>query len=153
MTIDLLPTLAKLAGAKLPDHTIDGLDIWPLISGQPGAKSPHEALFFYWGRELQGVRNGRWKLHLPHAYRSLANGGGHGGTPSKYEQRKIGLSLFDLEDDPGESKDVAAEHPDVVSRLMSLVEQARDDLGDTAVKRQGKNVRPAGQLANTSPAK
>lgn len=147
MTIDLLPTLAKLAGASLPDdRTIDGLDIWPLISGEPGAKSPHEALFFYWGGELQAVRSGRWKLHFPHAYRALANGGGHGGIPTKYEQRRIKLSLFDLEADPGESQDVAAEHSDVVSRLQSLGERARDDLGDTATGQKGRHIRPAGQL-------
>ncbi|HET6878814.1 MAG TPA: sulfatase [Pirellulales bacterium] len=147
MTIDLLPTLGKLAGANVPDdRVIDGLDIWPLVSGEPGAKSPHDALYFYWGGELQAVRSGRWKLHLPHAYRSLANGGGHGGTPSKYEQRQIALSLFDLQADPGEDNDVSAEHPEVVSRLQALADRARDDLGDTATHRQGKNVRPAGQL-------
>jgi arylsulfatase A-like enzyme len=47
MTIDLLPTLARLIGAKLPDHEIDGLDIWPLLAGQADAKNPHEAYFFY----------------------------------------------------------------------------------------------------------
>ncbi len=147
MTIDLLPTLAKLAGADLPeDRTIDGLDIWPLMAGQPGATSPHEALFFYWGGELQAIRSGRWKLHFPHAYRTLSNGGGHGGMPAKYEQRRIELSLFDLDADPGERQDIAAEHPDVVARLKSLAERARDDLGDTAAGRKGKNVRPAGQL-------
>src|SRR5438876_6911237 len=56
MTLDLLPTLAQLAGAPLPKHKIDGLDIWPLLAGQPGAKNPHEAYYFYWSRELQGVR-------------------------------------------------------------------------------------------------
>ncbi len=81
MTIDLLPTLAQLIGAQAPsDRIIDGLDIWPLISGAPGAKSPHEAFYFYWGPELQAVRSGRWKLHFPHAYRSLAGPGGHGGA-------------------------------------------------------------------------
>src|SRR5205814_4960523 len=48
MTIDIFPTLAKLTGAALPKHKIDGLDIWPLISGQPNAKSPHDALYYYW---------------------------------------------------------------------------------------------------------
>ena len=51
-TIDIFPTVARLTGAKLPEHPIDGKDIWPLVSAQPGAKSPHEAYFFYWGREL-----------------------------------------------------------------------------------------------------
>lgn len=148
MTIDLLPTLAKLIGAKLPDdRIIDGLDIWPLISGQPGAKSPHEALYFYWGQELQAVRSGRWKLHFPHAYRSLEGEGGHGGVPTKYVQRQIQLSLFDLESDVGETKNVAAEHPEVVAQLQALAQRAREDLGDSAVKQAGKNVREAGRLA------
>lgn len=151
MTIDILPTLGKLAGADLPsDRILDGRDIWPLISGEAGAKSPHDAFYFYWGGELQAVRSGRWKMHLPHAYRSLANGGGHGGKPSKYAQRRIELALFDLDNDPGESTDVASQHADVVERLKSLAEQARDDLGDTAAHRNGKNVRPAGQLVKGS---
>jgi arylsulfatase A-like enzyme len=151
MTIDLLPTLARLAGASVPaDRIIDGLDIWPLISGEPGAKSPHEALYFYWDGELQAVRSGRWKLHLPHAYRSLVDGGGKGGQPAKYEQRRIGLSLFDLEADPGEGKDVAAEYPEEAARLEALAERARDDLGDTATQRKGKNIRPAGRLRKAS---
>ena len=148
MTIDLLPTLAKLIGANLTDdRTIDGLNIWPLISGQPGAKSPHSAFYFYWDRELQAVRSGRWKLHFPHAYRSLEGEGGRGGVPTKYVQRKIELSLFDLGTDPGETKNVAAEHPEIVARLQALAQQAREDLGDSATKQTGKNVRPAGQLA------
>ena len=65
-TIDVLPTIAKLVGAKLPgDRIIDGRDIWPIMSGQPGAKSPHEAFFYYRLNELQAVRSGPWKLRLP----------------------------------------------------------------------------------------
>jgi arylsulfatase A len=48
-TMDILPTIAKLAGAKLPAHRIDGKDIWPLMTGVPGAKSPHEAFLYYRG--------------------------------------------------------------------------------------------------------
>lgn len=150
MTIDLLPTLAKLAGGNVPeDRVIDGRDIWPLISGESGAKSPHDALYFYWGRELQAVRGGRWKLHLPHNYRSLASGGGHGGVPSKYEQRHVDLSLFDLESDPGEIKNVAADHPDEVKRLLAVADRARADLGDSATGQKGAHVRPAGQLRDS----
>jgi arylsulfatase A len=152
-TIDVLPTVAALAGVKLPeDRIIDGKDIWPLMSGRPGAKSPHEAYYFYWGRELQAVRSGRWKLHFPHGYRTLAGRpGGTGGKPVPYTQKKIGLALFDLEHDVGETTNVADQHPRVVKRLKALAEKARDDLGDSATKRKGKNVRPAGRLEKGEP--
>jgi arylsulfatase A len=146
MTIDVLPTLAKLAGAALPDHPIDGLDIWPLLAGRPGAKSPHEAFYFYWNRELQAVRSGRWKLHFPHEYRTLAGPPGSGGKPGPYQSARTELALYDLEAEAGETTDVAAKHPDVVARLKALAEKARDELGDTATNRTGKGVRPAGSL-------
>jgi arylsulfatase A len=147
MTIDLLPTVARLAGADLPaDRAIDGRDIWPLLSGQAGACSPHEALYFYWECELQAIRGGRWKLHFPHEYHSLARAPGSGGRPGPYARRRIDLALFDLENDPGETTDVAARHPDIVHRLEQLAEQARDDLGDSATDRKGKGVRPPGRL-------
>ena len=73
MTIDLLPTIAGLIGAKLPERKIDGLDIWPLIAGQGGAKNPHDAYYHYYAdNELQAVSSGPWKLVLPHTYRTLA---------------------------------------------------------------------------------
>jgi arylsulfatase A len=147
-TIDVLPTLADIIGVELPrDRIIDGRSILPLMEGKPGAKSPHEAYYFYWGRELQAVRSGKWKLHFPHGYRTLAGKpGGTDGNPVPYSQGKIDLSLFDLENDVGETKNVAAEHPEVVERLKALAEKARDDLGDSAAKRPGKNVREPGRL-------
>ncbi len=147
MTIDILPTIAGLTGAKLPDHKIDGLDIWPLMSGQPGAKGPHEALCFYWGRHLQAVRSGKWSLHFPHGYRSMAGRpGGKGGIPERYSQGKTGLALFDLEKDISQSTDLADQHPDVVKRLQALADTMRADLGDSATKQRGKGARPAGRL-------
>jgi arylsulfatase A-like enzyme len=146
MTIDLLPTFAHLAGAQPPsDRIIDGLDITPLLLGQPGARTPHEALYFYWGRDLQAVRSGPWKLHLRHAYSSLATPGA-GGKPGEYVQRTLESSLFDLASDPGETTNVAASHPDVVLRLQQLAESARADMGDAATRRAGKNVREPGRL-------
>lgn len=148
MTIDILPTVARLVGAELPSHPIDGRDIWPLVVGEPGATSPHDALYFYWGQELQAVRSGRWKLHFEHEYRTLAGKpGGRGGKPAEYQKARIGLALFDLETDPGETTDVAAHHPDVVARLQQLAEAAREDLGDTATGRQGRGVREPGRVA------
>ena len=147
MTIDILPTLAHLVGAQLPDHKIDGKNIWPLMAGEPDAKSPHEAYYFYWGQELQAVRMGRWKLHFPHTYRTLGGKpGGTGGRPAAYEEGKIELALFDLEADPGETTNVVEQHPDVVAKIKALADQMRSDLGDSATKQKGTGVREPGRL-------
>jgi arylsulfatase A-like enzyme len=154
-TIDVLPTLAKLAGADLPGllegRIIDGKDVWPLISGQEGAKSPHDAYFIYWGRHLQAVRAGKWKLHFPHSYPKPDPPGGD-AKPGKYAQKQIGLALFDMEADPGESTDVADKHPEVVERLKGLAEKAREDLGDSETKQEGKGVRQPGRIQVAAPA-
>jgi len=146
-TMDILPTLAGLAGAELPKLPIDGRDIRPLIEGQPGAVSPTEAYYCYWMGELHGVRSGKWKLHVPHTYRTLhGRPGGKGGMPVPYDQDRIEMSLFDLESEVGETKDVAAEHPDIVKRLEALAEVARRDLGDKLTGRSGAGLREPGRL-------
>jgi len=102
---------------------------------------------YYGGGELQAVRDRRWKLHLPHKYRTLAGRpGGSGGRPVPYSKAAISLALFDLKNDVGETTDVAAEHADVVERLQGFVEQARGDLGDTLTQRKGQGVRQPGRL-------
>jgi arylsulfatase A len=147
-SMDLLPTFAKLAGATVPsDRVIDGRDIWPLMTNQPGAKSPHEAYFYYWGRELQAVRSGEWKLHFPHEYRH-PDPAGHGGKPGKYANLPIGTSLFNLATDIGEQHDVAPEHPEIVARLTALAERSRQDLGDSRTGQNGENVRLAAHMEN-----
>ena len=112
-TMDLLPTIAKLAGTKAPtDRVIDGKDIWPLMSGQPGAKTPHEA-FFYYSRagQLSAVRSGKWKLHLKESlyYRRR-----------KKPERPWTMELYDLDADIGEKNNVFDRHGDVVKRLKAL---------------------------------
>ncbi|MFN3243903.1 MAG: sulfatase [Planctomycetota bacterium] len=147
-TIDILPTFAKLIGATLPDHKIDGRDIAPLLFGEAGAKSPHEFfLHYYAGGQLQAIRDPRWKLHFPHRYRTMAGKpGGKDGSPNPYSQASIGLELFDLQNDPGETTDVSAKHPEVVARLQKLADAARQDLGDKLTKTKGSGIRPAGRL-------
>ena len=125
---DLLPTMATLAGGRVPtDRVIDGKDIWPLMSAQPGATSPHEAFFFLRGWNVEAVRSGRWKLHLPHKYRSLVEAGS-GGEPGPYEQRSIGKELFDLQEDIGEADDVSGAHPEIVKRLSEMAAVFERDL-------------------------
>lgn len=143
-TIDVLPTLAALAGADLPKNRIDGKDISPLLFGEKGEKSPREAFFFYWGNELHAVRSGSWKLHFPHEYRSLdGKPGGTGGMPAPYVTKRTELALYDLRSDVGEETNVAEAHPDVVARLTALAETMRDDLGDSLTGRKASGARPA----------
>lgn len=144
MTIDLLPTIAKLTGAALPPRVIDGKDIWPLLAGEPGAKSPHEALFFYYAdNQLQGMRSGKWKLIFPHTCRSTEGATlGADGKMGVYVQRKTGLELYDLSKDIGEKSNVAAQHPEVVTRLQGMADVMRQELGDSLTKAKGKAVRP-----------
>ena len=139
-TIDVLPTLARLAGAELPvDRVIDGRDIWPLMSAQRGARTPHEVYYYYWGRELQAVRSGQWKLHLPHSY-TKPDPPGTNGAPGQMVTRQIELSLFDLENDMGELKNVAAEHPEVVRRLLTLAEKARSQAREGNVRKRVRRL-------------
>ena len=166
-TMDLCVTLAGLAGAKLPDVKLDGIDVTPLLFGQPGAKG-RDVFWYYSGDELHAVRQGDWKLHLPHEYLTVAGEPGKGGKPSNYGKlqpqsielsgirgiasrhgyrvEKIGLSLYNLKLDPGETKNVAAQHPDVVERLQHIASSARADLGDSLTGAAGKNVRPHGDV-------
>ncbi|HEX7860300.1 MAG TPA: sulfatase, partial [Verrucomicrobiae bacterium] len=148
MTIDLFPTIARVVGAKMPKHKIDGKDVWPLISGAKNARSAQEAYFFYWNaNDLEVIRSGPWKMHVPHDYRTLAGKpGGTNGIPAKYVQQKTELALFNLEKDLGETKNVAADHPQVVLRLSALMERMRADLGDNLQKIKPTGARPAGRL-------
>jgi arylsulfatase len=125
-TMDLLPTFAKLAGADLPDNrVIDGKYIFSLMSAQPGAKSPHEAFYFYNYLRLNAVRSGKWKLALPRP----ANPPGTGWSGRMIDAVEE-VQLYDLEADIEERYDLAAKRPEIVARLMMMVERARQDLGD-----------------------
>ena len=145
-TIDILPTVAALAHAPPPGLPIDGKDITPLLRGEPQAKPPHDALFFYYGDgQLQALRSGRWKLLFPHTSRSMiGQAPGHGGTPGKYKPLPVGLELYDLDADLGETTNLAADRPEVVRELQAKAEGMRAQLGDGLRKAAGNAVRPAG---------
>jgi arylsulfatase A len=136
-TMDLFPTLAAITGATLPLPAIDGKNVLPLLEGAPGASSPTQTLYFYLYDELQAVRRGRWKLHLPHAYETVVVPGADGAR-GEDEQRDLPLSLFDLDADPGETTDLSPANADVVSELISAASAF-----DAELK---ANARPAGHL-------
>jgi len=126
-SIDILPTLCNLAGARLPDNEIDGENVWDIISGKSGAKNPHEYYAFSTGRTFEGVlsADGHWKLHLPHKYRTLVKAGNN-GAPGKYTQKQIELSLFDMQNDPYETVNVIGKYPEIAAKLQKFAEQHRN---------------------------
>ena len=125
-TMDLLPTFAGLARAKLPeDRVIDGRDIFSLMSAEPNAESPHEAFYFYNYLPLNAVRSGKWKLVPPRP--AKPPGTGWSGRMIDAVEK---TQLYDLEADIEERQDVADQYPEIVDRLMKLIDKARADLGD-----------------------
>lgn len=97
MTIDILPTLAKLTNSNLPKLKIDGSDIWPLIQGEKQELKPYYA--YYNQNELQAVIYGKWKLVFPHVYRTIPADAEirNDGIPVKYSYIRLENSqLFDL---------------------------------------------------------
>lgn len=151
MTIDILPTLAHLIGADLPSHPIDGKNAWPAISGPENTPGPQEFYATYYeNNQLQAITtgDGKWKLQLPHGYRSLnGNPGGSGGIPAKYQQLKIPTAeLYDLKADIGEKSDVSAQNPEVMKRLLGFADQIRGELGDSLTGQKGTGVREPGQF-------
>jgi arylsulfatase A len=123
--IDILPTLVKLGGGTVPaDRKIDGRDIWPLLAGDAGAKSPHDVFYYIRGFKLEAVRSGPWKLHLQKG------------------------ELFNLSTDIGEATNVADANPEVVTRLRALAAATNEDLGAEGI---GPGCRPLGRVENPQP--
>jgi len=135
-SMDLMPTLSRLAGTTEPrDRVIDGKDIRPLLAGEDGASSPHEAFWYYQFKKLEAVRKGKWKLHFAKGKPFT-----EGGEPLN--------ELYDLENDIGESHNVFDQHPEVVEELKAEAEKARQELGDALTGQEGSGLRPFGICEN-----
>ncbi|MGO8676887.1 MAG: hypothetical protein ACLQVX_13570 [Limisphaerales bacterium] len=121
--------------------------------------SPREGLRvvqggFDLGRRQAGMlRDGPWKLQMPHTYQTLAGGpGGKDGLPVPYSHRKIeSEELYDLVNDISETTDVSAQHPELVKPLQAEAEKARARLGDALTKRPGPARREPGRLNEAEP--
>lgn len=142
-TIDLLPTIAYWAGAEVPsDRVIDGVDISKVFAGkQIDSERPY---FYYQHKELRAIRQGKWKLHLPH------NPDLKGIAQTKWpihiapKDRVIFTKymLYNLDEDIAETTDVADDNPEVVAQLAELLDWAKKDIGD--YEKRGENARPLG---------
>ena len=145
--IDVLPTIAEVTGAALPEHHIDGVSIWNVLRGDPNA-NPRTTFYYYYRRNnLEAVRHGNWKLVFPHPGRTY-----EGFTPGKdgmpgpnNENFNFEGGLYDLRRDPGERYNVKFANPDIVRELERLADEARKDLGDELTGVEGANHRPIGK--------
>lgn len=142
-TIDLLPTLARISGSTQPvDRVIDGLDISEIISGN--STLLERPYFYYQHRVLRAVRMGKWKLHLPHKP-NLESISQHKWPIHIAPEDRVLFDdyvLYNLENDIGETTDVARENPEVVAELIKLLDWAKMDIGD--FEKRGENARPLG---------
>lgn len=109
---DVLPTVAAITGGKLPsDRPIDGID----LSRAWHRGGPRRVLYHYHDWTLNAVRRGRWKLHLP--------GRENGLLPPDDDATPLPTLLYDIDRDPGETRDLADTHPRIVRRLTRLAER------------------------------
>jgi arylsulfatase len=150
MTIDIFPTLRRIVGAAPGKNTIDGHDIGENLAAGDTAGADERVYWTYYNtNELQAVRKGRWKLILPHTYRTLINQPvAKGGKPVSYTNVKTPLALYDIYADPAETLDMSAKRPVVLRAMLAEAERARVELGDTLTgKARGRGTRPPGLVS------
>jgi arylsulfatase A-like enzyme len=147
-SLDILPTIAQITGAELPEHKIDGISILPLLLGDKSASPRHIFYYYYRQNSLEGIQKDFWKLVLPHPCISYVGvEPGKDGWPGKTLNVNVEITeLYDLRRDPGERYDVADMYPEIVKELQKIAEEARKDLGDDITKIPGLNRRKAGTI-------
>ena len=145
-SIDILPTLAGLCGGKLPNHKIDGHDIWPLMNGQDGAVSPHDTYCLMHGPGT--VRSGKWKYYpWPEGASDRRQ---RQETSDAIVKGRPKVQLYDTVADISEKKNVAGQHPDVVKRLHAAWEAHNEELKANR-RPTAELIRPEGSLSPNRP--
>lgn len=146
-TIDLLPTIAALCGATLPEKKIDGVDISSLMMYEHDANPRDHFAYYYQQNSLQAVRKGSWKLVFPHLHRTYKkNLPGYDGWPGAQPNDTTQLALYNLRMDPGETLDVQNKFPEVVAELKDIADQYRAELGDDLTNQNGSARRPSARV-------
>jgi arylsulfatase len=97
---------------------------------------------------LHAVRYGDWKMYFPHRYRTL-NGrkGRNDGSPIKYQYVNLEkMELYNLVEDPSETKNVFEQHPEIAKKIEKLADIKRKEIGDDLTKVKGTENRPVGMI-------
>ncbi|EMI43298.1 sulfatase [Rhodopirellula sp. SWK7] len=145
VAMDLFPTLSGIIGEPLPsDRQFDGVSLLPLFEGKTLARSETQPFYYYNCENLQAVRYGDWKLHLP---RNKAQ------VPF-WEKNTAFLRLkkpvlYNLQTDCAESRDVADANPELVEQMIEFAEHARESLGE--FNQRGTDQRPTGTAVADAP--
>ena len=138
MLIDVLPTLADITSVDLPERKIDGRSLAPLFTSTIApATAP---LYYFREGKLGAVREGKWKLMIPHGTRKVRTVG-NDGERGEYDYFDTETELYNVVEDPAERYNVLADHPEVAARLAALIEAKSVEI--EAEKREP--FRPAAQ--------
>lgn len=145
-TIDILPTIAEITGATLPEKKIDGISFLPILNGENVIT--RDEFWCYYGGELRAIRKGDWKLYFPQTYRSYLDvEPGMDGFPGPTDPKILTkMELYNLKNDISETTDVSEKFPDKVQELAKIGDKARFDLGDRIQKIKGKENREPGKI-------
>lgn len=134
---DLLATGAALVGAKLPDNAgEDSVSILPALLGERRKRALREATVHHSIQGQFAIRQGAWKL-------AVCPGSGGWGSPRDLDARKKSLpevQLYNLANDPGETTNLCAAHPEIVNRLTKLLGQYIANGRSTRGEQQANDV-------------
>ena len=143
--MDVFPTLSAAIGIPLPKERVyDGENLLPLLEGIPLKRPAAQPFYYYNCENLQAIRRGQWKLHLPRSKEQLPF----------WDKNKAFANLqkpvlYNLHADKAESTNVAADNPEVVRQMMELAESVRQNLGE--FMQRGEFQRPTGSLFPDGP--
>ncbi|MEK6234452.1 MAG: hypothetical protein N2C14_07050, partial [Planctomycetales bacterium] len=143
--MDLFPTLSAVINQPLPtDRVHDGVSLLPMFDGKPLARDKDAPFYYYNCENLQAIRVGDWKLHLPRTREQLPF-----WDKNKAFTEITDPVLYNLRQDIAESQDVAPRQPETTRRMLDLARKAREELGE--YMQRGTGQRATGSVIPNAP--